>query len=593
MLTSFLIVAGIAAGGAILIHGGMAAINGIRNRNASKPSTTSTPSDEREPVQKRTREQDRRRQPGPKPVEEKTEKKDAGVESKVTDVETARKVMQEKIDALKAANEKIEEMIRAKVEAMELDPNTEEHKNVLIKTLLISWNNTYDKAMKHMHDIKEDLHEGQNFDEILARATLSPEVFLKKADSTLIPKASAKYAYYEGTMKKISAWLDKVDGGEETKMPESKRFVDGMGETMQAEIDSVKKLIVNPNINVDGFRLEADRLMTNVQRMALTFVEINSISEKLSTSLTKIEGLDKSTAKAEDVKKALDDLAKELEKNKGSVGVQDLSKITSALDKLEKDFGKLRTDIPGVIGLYKKEVEGMIDAKIKEALGDCIKKIEALDKSTAKAADVKKELDSLGKEISGVKEKVALIDLAKIEKALAQMQKDFGQLDERLSKQILDYQKNIEKMIDAKITAAMKGVMKTQDFDSYKKQVEELLKGFKDKLDAVDLLELRKKLEELTEAYKNVGASISEEVVREVAKAKKELGDALNAGIGNRISTQLKKKFKDFDLSYRKEVVEKVIEEVLAKMDTSIDAKINEDEFINKVIAALQITRKK
>ena len=352
-------------------------------------------------------------------------------------------------------------------------------------------------------------------------------------------------------------------------------------ETSQKYIEQVQKVMTNLK---DDDNFEAILAKVPTLASAETFVEkcettlIPNISEKYAYYVEEKAKLDLS---------ALD--TKE-EKNRAT-------KVYAAKDAIDALFAKIENmivngtkvaDFKASTNADFKAVASEIETvksftQIKKNLQDTIEATKALDKNKANKADVDNAIKALAKQIAENKSQIDLIDLKPLSEAIKSLQDKFGKSDEELTKKLTAFEQKIEKMIDEKISEAVKGKVDAKDFTEYKEAIKTILAEYEKKLTSTDLASLERKVEELTKAYENVYGEISVTVKKEVEAMKK----SINKGIAIRIGNALKKKLAEFDEKHKTEIINIAIVEFKNIAVSTVTGAMTDDEIIDKVVDAI------
>ena len=226
--------------------------------------------------------------------------------------------------------------------------------------------------------------------------------------------------------------------------------------------------------------------------------------------------------------------------------------------------------------------------KLKANLQKALQKAGQLEKATkANKTEIDHVIEELARQVEENKKSIDLIDLSEIEKTLKALEEKFGTMDEDISKKLTSFKTNINRLINLRISAAVKGKASAKEMTSFISEVRQIIAGFEGRLTAMDLLELSKKLEQLTEAYNKVDEHIDDTVRAEVEAMKESVKKGINISIGMRISKAMKEKGIAFNEQYREEIMKKATELAEKAASEKIGEKLTEEEMIDRIIDSI------
>lgn len=424
MFTSILIATGGAFVATVAVGTVSAVITKIRNNRKSKTTTQPKP------------------QPKPKPKER----------TNVLDKAQTLEKLQEKIDAVKLDNERIDDLIAQKLNSLKLSPNTKEHKAVLAKAMKARWTETSQKYIEQVQKTMANLKDNDNFEAILAKVpTLaSAETFIEKCEATLIPSVSEKYAYYVEEKAKLDlSALDVKDPKNRTaKVYATKDVVDAL-------FAKIESMIVNGTKPAD-FKASANADFKTITSEIETVKSFAVIKKNLQDAIESTKALEKNKASKADVDAAIKTLAKQIADNKAQIELIDLKPLSEAIKGLEEKFGKTDEELNKKLTAFEQKVEKMIEAKIQEAVKG---KVDAKDFAKYKE-DVKLILAEYEKKLTST-------DLTKLELKIEELTKAYenvyGEISVTVKKEVEAMKTSINKGIAIRIGNALK--KKLADFD--------------------------------------------------------------------------------------------------------------------------------
>lgn len=495
-------------------------------------------------------------------------------------VEKVRKTLQDRIAAVEKDSARIDAVIAKKLDSVKIDPDTKEHRELLEKAIKSRWNSVSQKYIAKVQNSIETLNNKSDLQAVLDtnKPFVGVESFVDKCEKSVLANVSEKYRFYENERKKIS--LDNVDLSNKknrtAKIIASKDMIDSL-------FDETINMIIN-DTKVDDFKVNATTNFRTIKNEVENINEFMKIKRALELSLSSVAKLDKSKASKEDVDKKINELAKVVGQYKEKVDLIDLKAINDSLDKLEKDFKGLDASLDAKLKKFKSNVAIMTNRKINEVI-----------KNTVSRTDLNVFMAEVRGILDGFKHRLNSNDLSSLYLKLDELTKSYeevnGRIDESVKKEVEAMKKNIMSSVTKKINAAVKGKVDRAELDTYKEEISQIVSGFKEHLTSLDLASLSVKLEELTKAYQEVYGRIDVSIKKEI----EEMKISLNKSISVRIGIQLKKKLVGFDDKQIQKVIDKAVEEAKKIVPDAVDDKLNEEEFVDRVIDVLnnRITIKK
>lgn len=304
--------------------------------------------------------------------------------------EVAIKQLQNKIDAVIRDNEKIDSLIKEKIDSLKLDPNTDEHKEFLFSAIKTRWVDTSSKYINQVEKVKNSMNENDDFEVILSKvpSMASAETFIEKCQSSLIPSVSEKYRYYASEKEKIDLkLLDSKRTQVKTKEESSRKVISAL-------FKKIENMIID-GTKVSTFKSNADVDFKTISNEIENVRAFRSQKANFSTALLTIEELLKEKTSSKDLSDAVEKLEKQIKENEEKIEFVDIEKVYRTIRALQKKTGIS-------IDKLSEELKELIESKVKiakEKVSDRFKyELSLLD------------LISLREEISCLEEKYQTMD---------------------------------------------------------------------------------------------------------------------------------------------------------------------------------------
>jgi hypothetical protein len=243
-------------------------------------------------------------------------------------------------------------------------------------------------------------------------------------------------------------------------------------------------------------------------------------------------------------------------------------------------------DFKAAVDSDMKQVASSIETikelvKLKKNLQNTIEKTVHLERNgKTSIKEVKEAIAELATLVNENKKNIELIDLAGVQKALEDLDAKFGDMDKNVSETLKKFKTETTKLVNRKIKEALKGKVDESTLAAHMESVEQILQGFEDRLNAMDLATLIAKFEELTVSYNNVYSRIDETVKVQIEEMKKSIKNSIAISVGKKLSEKLK----DFDKKHKADIIKEAIEEFKKIGKETVGEMLTDDEVLDRVI---------
>ena len=400
-----------------------------------------------------------------KKVEDKTEDKEEKKETKkekkrnlAKEREAALKELQGRINDVKLSGGRLDSLITKKLSSLNLNPNTEEHKNFIRAAMKTRWESTASKYIAQVQKVMENLKDTDDFEKVLAKVPVlaSSETFVDKCEGSLIPSVSEKYRYYCAEKEKvdISALdLSKKENRTSMKAIASKEVVDAL-------FAKIENMIVN-DTKVSDFRVAANADFRVIANEIANVNEFAKLKKNLQKTIEDVRAIEKkSNATKEDVERAIADLAKQVAENKKSLDLIDLDAIDREIKALSEKFGAMDESLQKKLASFAKSTGRLIDTKVKETVKGTV---------GTTLETYKNEISYIIGKLEGRLDAIDYVTMiAKFEELTKAYEEVDKHIDDAVKAEVEALKKSINRGVSVRIGNILKKKMK--DFDEAHKQ---------------------------------------------------------------------------------------------------------------------------
>lgn len=389
--------------------------------------------------------------------------------------------------------------------------------------------------------VEDDLEQVSDKDKILA--ALQERIDLVKADNEVVDKLIK----------------DKIDS---LKLnPDTKEHRDFLTKAMKTRwisttsgyVSKIEKIM--KNVSEDA---KYDEVMSKVPTMASAEVFI----EKCDNLLSSVS--EKYAYYAEEKEKVMKEAVSITQKNM-------LSKMAASQDIIDALFAKIEGMI--IDGTKVASFKTSANADFKTILNEYanlkeFKKVknnftallhtlkDELD-SKADKKTIENTLDEIRNQVKENKEKIDLVDLSKVYRTIAALQKKVGVSIDGLKEEM-------QQLIESKVKDAKENIAKRMKYE----------------LSLLELNSIKVQIESLQESYSSIASQIDVTIKNEIESMKV----SINKGLSVRIGNALKKRLKDFDEKHKKEIIEETIAKLKTIVDTTVGEKLTEEDVLDAIV---------